>query len=750
MAADPNVVALSGDPLIAEALARFNRCAEWEAESRSRFIEDVKFANGDSDNGYQWPDAIRRHRDVDKRPCLTMNMIRQHNLQIKNEAKQNKSSIAVRAVGNGATKDAADVLSAVFRNIEYKSDAQDAYSRAAEFQVDGGIGWVRLVTMYEYNETFDQEIFIQQVNDPLSVYMDPDCQKKDCSDAKFAFIFVTMTRGEFLDFYPKFEDQAGLQPLGLASGDDDRVVEDHVRVCEYFRKTYERDVLVSFLDPNSGQRVNLLKSKMPENVYRDVAASSMSKTRAVWDEKIEWKLIAGEKVIDETAWPGKYIPLIRFIGEETVIEGILDRKGHTRAMKDAQRMYNYNASSQVEFVALQSKTPYIASAKAIEEYETMWNTANQINHSVLIYNSVDDNNPDTPLQPPKRQEPPNFSPGFEKGMDTSFNQMMMTSGQWQNQMGMQGNERTGAAISQRQAQSDKSVYHFQDNYGAALRYLAKQIIDLVPKIYDTRQVKLLQADDGTDLEIEIDPQAKQAYQQMQDQEGKVIRRVFNPQIGKYDVEADVGPSYGTRREETTAALTLILTQNPGLTGLIGDLLLSSMNFKEAQEAARRLKRMVPPQALGQGPSQHEQQLQQQVMTLQGLLAKALQAKGKDELLLKGKDEMRDIDAYDAETRRMAAMKNFTAAGAVDPEGQREIIEQLVQQSLKTSLSPIIQANTQDLQEPDGGGPLEAPPVPGARKADDGEWYLSDPTRRGRYLRIAPLAQQHNPATVRAM
>ena len=49
-------------------------------------------------------------------------------------------------------------------------------------------------------------------------------------------------------------------------------------------------------------------------------------------------------------------------------------RGILRAMKDAQRMYNYNASSQSWFVALQSKTP-IAPAKAIEQFESMWNTA---------------------------------------------------------------------------------------------------------------------------------------------------------------------------------------------------------------------------------------------------------------------------------------------------------------------------------------------------------------------------------------
>jgi len=42
----------------------------------------------------------------------------------------------------------------------------------------------------------------------------------------------------------------------------------------------------------------------------------------------------------------------------------------------------------------------------------------------------------------------------------------------------------------------------------------------------------------------------------------VISRVLNLNIGKYDVEADVGASYGSRRQETVEALTLVLTQAP--------------------------------------------------------------------------------------------------------------------------------------------------------------------------------------------
>jgi hypothetical protein len=313
------------------------------------------------------------------------------------------------------------------------------------------------------------------------------------------------------------------------------------------------------------------------------------------------------------------------------------------------------------------------------------------------------------------------------------------SGQWQNQMGMVGNERTGRAIAERQEQSDTSTFHFQDNYNNALIMTGTQLIDLFPKIYDTRRMLLIQADDGTDLQLELDPGLQVAYTQMMNHQQQVVRRVFNPNLGLYQIAPDVGPAIASKRQQTVDALTLILTQAPGLTGIIGDLLLRAM------EAAQRLRRMVPPEALGTGPSQREQQMQQAIQQLQTTLAKSLDAHGKDRVKLVGKDQMRDIDAYNAETNRLKALSDMLP---MDTDGIRQVIEQLVHESLGTKLLPIIEANVHGVNtestEGAGGEQPEEPPLPGAQKADDGQWYILDPTRRSRYLKIAPLAQQRKP------
>lgn len=757
----------SGDPIIDEARRRFRRCSEWESPFRSRFVEDLKFSYGDADNGFQWPSAIRRTRDVDSKPCLTLNVIRQHNLQIINDAKRNKSEVTVLATGGGATFDSAEVYRNLLSDIQYNSQAQLAYTIAREFQVYGGIGWWRLVTKFVNDDTFDQEIVIEPVIDPLSVYLDPDIKQRNGSDSRFAFVFDDIPREEFREAYPEFIPLVGRNPLGIGSADDDWISRNHIRVCEYFRKVQHEDTLWSFIDPSDGVRKNLRESRMPREILERLRSDEHTKRRKIWVEDIEWYLIAGDRIIDETVWPGKYIPLIRVVGEENVVNGILDRKGHTRSMKDGQRMYNYNASAQVEVVALQTKTPWMGAAAAIEEYEQFWNNANTANSSFLPFNHIDDDgNPIPPDALPRRLDPPQPSQAFEMGMQAAFNQLMMVSGQWQNQMGMMGNERTGSAIQERMDQGDTATYHFRDNYETALVYTGMQIIDLVPKIYDTGRLMMIQADDGSMTELQIDPQQQQALQIRKDADGAIIRRIFNPAVGRYEVRAAPGQAFGTRRQETVQALTLLLTQAPNLTSIVGDLLLSAMDFKEAREAAQRLKRMIPPQALGEGPTQNEQTLMNQNLALTNALREALQRLGREQLKIVGKDQMRDIDAYKAETDRFKALQEIL--GQFDPEGMRTVIDQLVQEATHTHLVPILEANRQTILDQSGGEDgdntsgnnnnpsntnnpkgngqapigdsefdLKAAPIPGAMRAPDGHWYVPDPTTPGHHLRIVP-------------
>lgn len=659
---------LKGDQkIIAEAKRRFNRAETWEGTARRRYLQDLKFVNGDAYNHYQWPNEVYTDRDGADRPCLTVNKTRQHCLQIINDARQNKTQVRIKPVGDQATYDAAQIYEGLVRRIEYLSNADAIYSLATRHQVHGGIGYWRIVTEYTSNEpnedAFNQEILLKPVVDPLTIFLDPDIEQQDGSDARFGFVFKRLSKDLFKAQYPQYADKLNDAPLGY---EDTWTTEDQVMIAEYFRKTQSRDELIAFTDESTGQQQTLRMSelkKLGKDAVKLITESPGTRKRAITEDKVEWFKIIGEEIVGRRDWPGKYIPIVRVIGEETIIDGELDRKGHVRALVDPQRMYNYNASAEVEYGALQSKSPYLAPVQAIEGLETYWTTANTVNHSVLPYNHKDDEGNDIPS--PERATPPGTAAAYIEGMQAAANDMMLVSGQYQENVGQESNAKSGIAIQERQRQGDNATYHYIDHLAMAIRFTGKIIIDLAPKIYDTPRVLKILQEDGTELHVKVDPSLPQAHQQIEDAEEAQISAVFNPKMGAYEVQADVGPAFATRRQEAFNALSQIAAQNPQLMMLIGDLVLKAADFPMADEAAERLKNMVPPQALGTGPSPAETQLQQQNQALHGLLSKMTEELTDAKSKASAATEKRDIGAFDAVTKRLQVLLDHFGLSAAD-------------------------------------------------------------------------------------
>ena len=754
--------AISADgKILREARKQFKRCAEWESVARPRFIEDEKFCYGDSDNKYQWDSTLYSSRDQSGKPSLTINKTKQHCLQIINDARQNKAGIEVRPVGDGASKEAADVFEGVIRYIEYISNAQAAYDTATWNQVVGGIGWLRIVTEYANDDSFDQEIFIRRVPNALSIYLDPDIQEYDGSDARFGFVFRDMPREEFDASYPKLKDRVGAEVLDMGEYGDAWDTEDHVRVAEYYRVIDDDDNIIALLDGTTMREseasvgdlrtmaMAMMGSDDPEDAIRR-GPDGKPMRRPVKRSRIEWFLLAGDQIADRSEWLGAYIPLIRVVGEETVINGQMDRRGHTRALKDPQRMYNFWSSAAVEQVALQTKTPWLASMEAVGPYEEYYKNANVENFAWLPW--VERSETGQPTTKPERILPPVMADAYLKGMQVSANEMMMVSGQYQAVMGAQSNETSGKAINARQRQGDNATYHFIDHLALAIRLVGKQLIDLIPKIYDTKRVMRVIAENGDESEVTIDPQAQQAHQaapgnpdgtqkaDVNPQQGDPnaqatpdVRIIFNPNVGRYDVVADVGPAYATRRQEAFNAFTQIMQGNPDLMSKIGDLMFKAADFPMAEDIAERFDEirkgeLVPKQAVDQiqqqlqALSQHAQQEGQKSTETIGRLVQQIAANDLDnkrslatqamrelrhEAALTGaagagdggqaeaveaaqrahaEQQRTDIDVYRAETDRMKAI------GTIDPEAFRPVLREMISQMLGEHIGPIMDAH----------------------------------------------------------
>ncbi len=770
--------------LIKRAKQRFVECENWESQARRWFDYDYKFANGDAHNLYQWDTAIAQDRLANNRPLLTINKTQQHNLQIINDAKQNKPGVNIRPVGETASFDAAQVFQEVVRHIEYISNAESTYDNATTFQVTAGIGYWRINTDYIDARSFDQEIYIKPIKDPRAVYLDPDIMEDDGSDARFGFIFNDMPKDLFDNKYPKFKDKVGWANASFGVTNDVWYQKKSIRVAEYYEKTQEEEILCGFTIPDgfdgAGEQVIKFVSELDENeeaayerlklIAKDLKKEKIKeklpeelevREREVLTDNIEWFKIAGDMIIDRGPWLGKYIPIVRLVGTETVIDGILDRKGHTRALINAQQMYNYNSSSSIEYGALQTKSPWIASTQSIEGFEEYYKTANSVNHSYMPYNAFDEDG--NKLDPPSRPAAPQASPAYVKQLEIAQNEMMMASGQYQAQMGENENAKSGVAINARQRQGDRATYHFIDNNAKAIRYTGKILIDLIPKIYDTKRVMRISATDGSIMEVTIDPNAEKAYEKLpppqdglipRDQQEQIIQLIFNPNVGIYDVQSEVGPSFATRRQEAFNALTQIASQNEQFMNIAGDILWRVADFPEAQILAQRWRKIIPPNITGDAldpeiektMNEASQKVEQQLQII---------TKQAEELITKERDlDIREREAdikfreaaanairmdYEAETKRLAALGN--AGPGISVEQIQPVVKQLLREMLRDGdLNNRIEIpegpdeggtpveETEEGESPVAGEGLEMeddePPMEGAQKAGDGKWYIN--------------------------
>lgn len=699
------------DKILQQAKDRFKLCQLWEGQFQRLYWLDVKFALGDSDNGWQWPTELKNQRELNMRPSLTINKTQMQVLMIVNEGRKNKPSIKVRPVGETVSSKAAEVWEGLMRHIEYASKAQSIYDDACESQVQGGIGYWRVITDYVDENSFDQDIFIAPVQDHMGVMLDPAIKHKDGSDAKFGFIFENMNRKEFERQYPDIE-----LPLANASSpfdeNGDWITTEEVRIAEYYRLVEHRDQLIH-LETSDGDASTFLRSEVP-SVFKKAleeaedAKSSKLKTRNVIRKELEWYKICGVKIIDRRRLKGKYIPLIRLPGRERRVEGRLERKGLVRTLKDAQRMYNYNVSGEAEVVGLQTKSPYLAPVAAIEGNEDAWFNSNRQNAAVLTWRHKDEDGGDIP--PPQRIEPPTPSAAFIEGIRISAADMEMASGMYSPQQQNPALERTPKAIDQRNRISDTANYDFVDNLGLAIAHTGRVILDMAPHYYDTQRIIKIMAKDGSLADIYIDPDAQDPYKELVEDEN-ITKIILNPKIGRYLVQADIGPAYATQLQEAWNAIVQIISGSPELINVFGDLMFKAADFPMADLIAERIRRQINNTApwllddTKEGPL--VAQLQGQIADLSQKLAGALQDLAEKKLALKSKSEMRDIDVYDAHTRRITGETNAVVDLINTPLGSAILlaIQKTLAEAGRDDLSGVIQANQSNVEGQANGSPV---------------------------------------------
>ena len=664
--------------LLATMRSRFTMALSAYSESREDELDDLRFMAGSPDNQWQWPADVLATRGsvqgqtINARPCLTINKLPQHVRQVTNQQRQNRPSGKVIPADDMADVAVAEIFDGIIRHIEYMSDADVAYDTACDNQVTYGEGYVRILTEYAREDSFDQDLRIGRVRNSFSVYMDPAIQDPCGSDAQWCFITEDLLKAEYERMFPDAAPVSSIMTRGI--GDQSLsmwISENTIRIAEYFYIDHQKATL--HLYPGN---VTAFKNT-PQDANLQALFGKPLRTRQVDRKRVMWLKTNGYEVLDEREWPGKWIPVVRVVGNEFEVDGRIFISGLVRNAKDAQRMYNYWTSQEAEMLALAPKAPFIGYGGQFEGYEMQWKTANTTNWPYLEVNPDVTDGAGNVLPLPQRAQPPMAQTGLIQAKMGAAEDIKSTTGQYNASLGQQGNERSGKAILARVQEGDTGTYHYVDNLGRAIRHVTRQLVDMIPKIYDTERIARIIGVDGEVSMAKINPSQPEPVKKIVDQMGNVIEKIYNPSVGTYDVVIITGPSYLTKRQEAVEAMANILQTSPQLWQVAGDLFIKNMDWPGAQEMAARFKKIIDPKVLAEDDKSPELQSAEQMV--EALTQQLNQAMGLIENVQQSMDAQElKIKAYDAETKRISAMQM-----AMTPDQIQDIVMGTIAAAVET-------------------------------------------------------------------
>ena len=329
-----------GQPMEASAKERLlervrknmERAITAESDNRKSGLDDRMFKIGQ-----QWPTEIMAQRNLDKRPCLTVNKLPTFVHQIVNDQRQNRPSININPNGDRGDPEVAKMYRGLIRFIERDCAADIAYDTAFDDAVTMGWGYWRVTLEWEAPDSFNCVLVIRQVRNPFSVYLDPAHIDPTGADAKWAFVTQMISRAEFTEKYPG-ATQMPYSDGGIGDRVNAWTTKDEIRIAEYYEIEYNARTLIKLSNGHVGW----------EDELDDISKGYLKRGKLqVIDEResqvptVMWYKVTAVDVLKEEEWIGTSIPIVKVVGNATDIEGKLKLSGIIRDAKDPQRMKNY-------------------------------------------------------------------------------------------------------------------------------------------------------------------------------------------------------------------------------------------------------------------------------------------------------------------------------------------------------------------------------------------------------------------------
>lgn len=701
---------------------RHAQAATARHDQLQRELDDIAFYNLK-----QWPDAQIKARsaqpgrnglpDQPARPCLVFDQTRG---PVNNFINQIRGmDLAVEIVpaddfgdlSEPVSEDEITLREGLVRRIQRAPETEDASLWGASRGIIAGQGYWGVMTRDVPGKTRDQEIYVCRFFNQAAVSLDPAHEQPDGSDCDWAFVETDMPWPKYQAEFPKVANRTKDNPLiGLSNNEFRSLGKDYP---DWFTDTGEtRSALVVdyYWTDREVRTLAILADGTVQYEDELPEGTEVLDTKPDITTTIHWAKIDATQILEETIWPGHYIPIVKYVANELHPDGSQDRQvdGVVRSIRGSAEGFNYMVNKQIETVALSPIPPWQIADGQIEGYEEWWKVANTRTLPFLPYKTVDIQG--TPIAPPQRVQT-NTGIGDIANSVALFREVIAdSSGVHDPSMGKTDPAlRSGKSIQLQLAQDQQSSSQYGGNFAKSKRHEGRLINDLLYPVYGTRPGRLTRIVNG-EGESEHVTIGAGALSPSGQPPSKAYRLTKD---AAFHVNIKVTKKFDTRRDEEAAALGQLIQARPELFGVFGDLWLKNQDIPGHQEMAERAKVMLAPpiqqmiaaKQQGQAPIPPEVQMQlAQIPQLQQALQQAQQVIQTDQAKQQGAKEMKAADlawAREKLERELAAKIEIARISAAKEaaDADKEDAEEAIALGLKQE-HEAAQADLQRIHERD--------------------------------------------------
>jgi hypothetical protein len=564
---------------VSEAKELWQEADDFYREEHQRMLEDLEFSNPADPK--QWTEADKKAREENKRPCLTLDQTNQVIDQVANDARQNRRGVDITPTDTQGSKRTAEVMEGMVRQVEYENRAYIAYNTALDFAARMGKGYFRIGTRMLNPAMNWQKITVSAIVSPLSVRFDTGSVELDGMDGKWCFNAYDMHRRQFKK---KYGDKTAHTSWTDTVGRD-----NFITLCEYFYVDEVAEKYLHVVQSDGVERQILAADWEAEAGSAQQRGLGLQPGRdfEVMQAQTRYCLYSGsEKLEEDRDFPSQYIPIVPVYGHVLWIKNKRYVCGLSRRMRESQRLRNFERSAWVEVAGQQPKVPWIVPVEGIAGHEDKWKNANRSSDSALVYNAFTADGQAIP--PPQRSAPPNGAQVFAAGVNMATDDLQASVGYYRSNYGAPSNAVSGKAKLADQREGDTATFHYQDNLSIAIEHGGRIMVDMIPRVMDSKREVTVRSIAGAAEDVVVDPDAGEAFQQ-----GANGSKVVNFNKGGYAVHVKTGPAYHTLRQEASTAMTELLSRNPALMQILGPWWLRMQDWPGADHAAELLMAVAP-------------------------------------------------------------------------------------------------------------------------------------------------------------